>query len=493
VPVYSAHRGIYNFRVRTPVTPTPTPAAANYLIVSDLHVRGGFENPTQGLYHFDAEFADFLRYYRLHRASTRPWTLIIAGDFIEFRYVTDLPTPGDRLLHGVTFSQSEMRYGAGTEADKSRWKLDRILRSSHPQLLLSLARFIAEGNHVVVLRGNHDTEMIWPEVQEHLRRLIAEHHPADVSYMAMKEAVSQRLQFAPWFWYVPEVLYVEHGCQYDPFCSFEYFLHPVVPTRPTRIENSISDLSIRYFANQIKLLDAMAVENIRSAGEYVVWVLRGNLAFIPRAVRLYAAMVRGIVAKSGRPDADAERGVCLEHERRLADADARLGLQPGTTAAVHALHATPLMRSVGRALRFLGIDLLACGSLLVGALAVMLAVSPHNVRLPAVGLSAMVGSVLALVGRRRARRILDYENLRRIADRIGHRFSVPYVIFGHSHQAGRWPLANGGTYFNVGTWVPLAKNAYFVYFALTGEGAERAGRLWRWNKPAARPEEFSRP
>ncbi len=479
--------------MHTPVIPTPPPADADYLIVSDLHLRGGFDNPTQGLYHFDAEFADFLRYYRLHRTSTRSWTLIIDGDFIEFRYVTDLPQPGDPLLPGVSFSKAEMRYGAGSEADKSRWKLDRILRSSHPQLLLSLARFIAEGNHVVVLRGNHDAEMIWPEVQEHFRRLVAEHHPADVGYMAMKEAVAQRLQFAPWFWYVPGVLYVEHGCQYDPFCSFEYFLNPVVPTRPTRIENSISDLSIRYFANQIKLLDAMAVENIRSAGEYVVWVLRGNLAFIPRAARLYAGMVRGIVSKSGRPDPDAERSVCAEHERRLGDADARLGLPPGTTAAVHALHATPLMRSVSRALRFLGIDLFACGGLVLLILAALLVAYPHHVGLPAIGFGAMVGAVLAVVGMRRARRISDYESLRRIADRIAQRFNVPYVIFGHSHQAGRWPLSHGGTYFNVGTWVPLAKNAYFVYFALTGEGAERAGRLWRWNKAAARPEEFSPP
>jgi len=478
--------------VNAPITAISTLPDTNYLVVSDLHLRGGFNNPTEGLYHFDAEFADLLRYYRLHRASTRPWTLIIDGDFIEFRYVTDLPEPSHPFLRGATFSKGEARYGPGTEADKSRWKLDRILRSSHPQLLLSLARFIAEGNHVIVLRGNHDTEMIWPEVQEHFQRLIAEHHPADVGYLAMKEAVAQRLQFAPWFWYVPDMLYVEHGCQYDRFCAFEYFLNPVVPARPTCIENSISDLSIRYFANQIKLLDAMAVENIRSASEYFLWVLRGHWAFIPRALRLYAGMVRRILAKSGRPDPDAERSVRAEHERRLADADARLGLPPGSTAAVHALHATPVMRSVSLALRFLGIDLFACGGLLLVILVYLLAAYPLRLSLPAAGVAAAAGAVLVVVGARRARRILDYENLRGVADRIAQHFNVPYVVFGHSHQAGQWQLSNGGTYFNVGTWVPLAKNAYFVYFAITGEGADRSGRLWRWNKAAARPEEFSR-
>src|SRR5574341_1169157 len=189
--------------------------AFDYLIVSDLHLRGGHRNQTGGLYHFDEEFADFLRYYRLHRAADRPWQLIINGDFIEFLYVTDPPDPNDRLLWGATFAASEYRYGAGTEAEKARWKLDRILRTSHPQLLLSLARFVAEGNHVAVLRGNHDSELFWPEVQHHFRRLIAEHHPADVSYMVMKEAVAQRVQFPEWFVYVPGLLYVEHGSQYD--------------------------------------------------------------------------------------------------------------------------------------------------------------------------------------------------------------------------------------------------------------------------------------
>src|SRR5262249_25795946 len=180
--------------------------AWDYLLVSDLHLRGGFHNRTEGLYHFDEEFADFLRYYRLHRAAARPWRLIIGGDFIEFLYITDVPDTGEPLLRGATFHDSEYRYGAGTEAVKSRRKLDTILRSSHPQLLLALARFVAEGNEILLLRGNHDIEMSWPEVQDHFRRLVAEHHPEEFSYMAMKEAVAQRIQFPQWFWYTPGLL-----------------------------------------------------------------------------------------------------------------------------------------------------------------------------------------------------------------------------------------------------------------------------------------------
>ncbi len=463
----------------------------DYLIVSDLHLRGGFNNPTAGLYHFDEEFADFLRHYRLHRASKRPWQLIIGGDFIEFLYVTDLPDPNTALLRGVTFDDSELRYGASTEAPKARWKLDMILRHSHPQLLLALARFVAEGNSIQILRGNHDVEIFWPDVQEHLRRLIAEHHPDDVGYMAMKDAVAQRVQFADWFAYVPGLLYAEHGCQYDQFCCFQHFLYPVVPTRPTRIQNSISELSVRYFTNQMKTINAMAAENIDSIGAYVGWVVRGNASIIPRVLRLYAGMVRRIMAKSGRGDRAAEAAVRAEHDRRVAATDVRLGLAPGTAAAVDALHATPVMRSRMAAARFLALDLFAAGGVLFAAVAVVLIAYPART-----GLLAIVGAVAAVglifyIGALRFRRVLAYGQLREVADRLGELFQVPYVILGHSHDAQLRPLRAGRSYVNVGTWVPDGQAAYFVYFAVTGDGPERRGRLWRWNKRDAQPEPFN--
>jgi UDP-2,3-diacylglucosamine pyrophosphatase LpxH len=467
-----------------------TDSSFNYLIVSDLHLRGGFNNPTVGLYHFDEEFADFLRYYRLHRGSNRSWHLVIGGDFIEFLYITDQPNPDERMLRGCTFLDSEYRYGAGTEAPKARWKLDRILRSSHPQLLLALARFVAEGNSITLLRGNHDAEMFWPEVQEHFRRLIAEHHPDDVSYMAMKEAVARRVQFAEWFLYVPELLYVEHGCQYDPFCSFQYFLNPVVPEHPTRIAMSIAELAIRYFTNQMKMINAMAAENIKSVSEYIGWVLRGNLKNMPRTFRLYTAMVRRVLAKSGRPDAEAEDAVRAEHERRVAAVDARYGLPRGTATAVDALHATPVMRYPFATARFLALDLI------VGALALALAAGAVFVWYPAqIGLLALVGALaagssIAYIGALRFRRVSEAAQLHRTAERIAQLFRVPYVVFGHSHGAGKWRLPSGSTYVNVGTWVPEGEAAYFVYFAAEGAGPDRTSRLWRWNKAKREPEPF---
>jgi UDP-2,3-diacylglucosamine pyrophosphatase LpxH len=460
----------------------------DYLIVSDLHLRGGWDNPTSGLYHFDEEFAEFLRHYRLQRGSTRPWTLVIGGDFIEFLYITDMPAAGEPLLRGVALTDDERRYGLGSEAAKARWKLDVILRSSHPQLLIALARFIAEGNEIVVLRGNHDVEMFWPEVQEHFARLIAEHHPAEVSYLDMKRMLASRLRFVEWFFYVPGRLYVEHGCQYDPFCSFEYFFDPVVPERPAEIEAAISELAIRYFTNQMKLVNAMAAENIKSVSQYVVWLFRANFSSLPAIFGLYGGMIRRVLAGSGPHDVAAERAVRGVHEDRMRSFEREAGLPEGTANEIDRLHVRPIMRDRLATIRFLALDLWAAGFALVAAAVGVLAFA--SAKLGALAMLGAFGAVGLLIyaGSIRLAGVTQAHELEKVAARVASITGVANVVFGHSHRAGAWPLDAGVMYLNVGTWVPVGEKAFFVYALLTGE--ERSARLARWNKETARPEPF---
>lgn len=472
--------------------PAVTETTHDILIISDLHLRGGWDNP-QGLYHFDEEFAGFLRYYRLHHGTGRRWQLVIAGDLIEFLYLTSLPPADSPLARGVTHTANEQRYGVGNEAEKTRWALDVILRSSHPQLLLALARFVAEGNQIVILRGNHDSGLFWPEVQEHLRRLIAEHHPDDVGYLDMKRAVAERVLFPQWFWYVPGAIYVEHGCQYDPFCSFEHFLNPVVPERPTQIEMSISELAIRYFTNQMKVLNGLAAENIKSVSEYVGWVVRENLGILPRIFALYGLMVTNVMAKSGGRDRRAEEAVRQEHRKRLAETDARFGLPAGTAAAVDALHETPVMRSKLATARFLALDLWASGAGLFLSALVILIWFPAMIGLIGVLAAAGLIGLVIYIGALRFRRVTEAARLHETAQILADRFAVSHVVFGHSHAAGVWPLRDGASYVNVGTWVPVAEDAFFVYFSMTGEGADRQAQLWRWNKRLGEPQPFDAP
>ena len=204
------------------------------------------------------------------------------------------------------------------------WKLDRVLRS-HPQLLLALARFLLAGNEIYILRGNHDVEMYWPQVQEHFRLVLAQHHPADTNYLEMKAAIQARLHFLPWFYLDQGLLYVEHGCQYDPFCTNEHNLCPVLPDRPEQIHLPLSAFSMRYFAARIAMVDPAAIENVNSIPRYLGRLLAKNPLLAFRLPYYYVEMIARTLRKVNRPWPDAERAIADREGRGPARAgeDAR--------------------------------------------------------------------------------------------------------------------------------------------------------------------------
>jgi hypothetical protein len=181
--------------------------------------------------------------------------------------------------------------------------------------------------------------------------------------------------------------------------------------------------------------------------------------------------------------------VRAEQEKCLAQTDERFGLPAGTCKAVDAMHARPVMRSKLATARFLAIDLWLSGFVLVVAALVIVLWYPARIGLLGVlGAVALIGLVI-YVGALRFSRITEASRLHETAQHIADRFRVSHVVFGHSHAAGVWDL-KGATYVNVGTWVPVAEDAFFVYFSLTGEGSDGRGELWRWNKVDASRSSF---
>jgi UDP-2,3-diacylglucosamine pyrophosphatase LpxH len=468
-----------------------TPAAPaddfNYLVVSDLHLSEADRNPAGRFFHFDEDFADFLRHYRLTYVGQRRWRLIIDGDFIEFFQMTEAPAPGERLLRGVRLTASDRRFFPGTEWEKSVWKMDRVLRS-HPQLLLALARFLLAGNEVYVLRGNHDVEMFWPQVQDHFRLLLAQHHPAESTYMETKEAVQARLHFRPWFFLEKDLLYVEHGCQYDPFCTNEHNLCPVVPDRPHQLALPFSAFSMRYFAARIAVVDPAAIENVNSIPRYLGRLLARHplQAFV--IPYYYVEMIVRTLGKVGASAPAAERVVAAREASARAELERMYDLPPATVAALEALREPSILRSLPATIASFSLDIVTLG--LAAVTSIWLAAPrTRRGRLGAGALSGLLAAGLTGAWVRRASHINDHRNLRTIARRIADTVGVRYVVFGHSHEPDAHRLTGNGErwYFNVGTWVPDLHEGQFVYMQLAREGAG-AAQLMRWNRRWQRPE-----
>lgn len=466
----------------------------NYLVISDLHLQEADKNPAGRLFYFDQEFADFLRHYRLFHIGKRRWKLIIDGDFIEFYHIPHQPSPDDKLLRGVSLTETDIKFFPGTEWQKSVWKLHFIL-SSHPQLLLALARFVADGNEIFILRGNHDLEFFWPEVQDHFRLLVAQHHPVDKSYIEMKLAVKNSIHFVPWFYLEKDLLYVEHGHQYDPYCSNKNNLCPVLEGNPRQLELALSAFTMRYFVARIHKIDPAAMENVSSIPKYLTHLIRNNwkqAAAMPLYyLEMLARTLRKVRWRRG-DDASAANQIEQMKGRFLEGIKAAYGLPDETLRRLEALSSEPVLLSWWHTLQCFYIDLLVGGFL---AAIVGTRVASHLALLKGWGSSlliAVVVGVILLEGKRRIGSFNDHRNLRDIARAIRDTVGCRYVVFGHSHDPDACPLSpsHDHWYFNVGTWVPRRGDGQFIYLEiLTGDHGSTA-RLMRWDRRRQQPADL---
>jgi UDP-2,3-diacylglucosamine pyrophosphatase LpxH len=460
----------------------------NYLIISDLHLKESEKSPAGRLFYFDQDFTDFLRHYRHTYAGARRWRLIVGGDFIEFYHrINEQPDPQNRLLRGSELYETDLKFYPGTEWRKSVWKLDRILRS-HQLLLISLARFVHEGNEIYILRGNHDLEFYWTQVQDHFRALVAEHHPAGVTYLEMKRLVQERVRFVPWFYFEPGLLYVEHGHRYDPYCSNAHNLCPVLPRQPERLEMAFSAFTMRYFVARLQYADPASMENFGSVPKYLLRIFSNNLGQLLEIPAYYWEMVvrtLGKVNKDQAPDPELE-----EREARTCEEVRRAyGLSPEAIRTLAGLALPPVLVSRWETLKCFLLDLqvVTVGLLAVGVGGWLWGGEPAvSWGAAAVGLGAVVW-----LGRRRILAFNDHRNLRALASTIREAVGCRFVVFGHSHDPDAHPLSadKASWYFNVGTWVPRGREGQFIFLEILQEGGGPVARLMRWSRAAHEPVE----
>jgi hypothetical protein len=196
----------------------------NLIVVSDLHLSEGRGPVTKRYsrnedFFFDESFCRFLKY--LERESSRHqkmWKLIIAGDMIDFLQVTSLPKSGE-----VTFdiSEREEKFGLSTEEVKTVWKLKKIM-DGHWRFFQGLANFLNSGHKVIIIPGNHDIEFVYEQVQHTLQDELTKY----LTEVPREANLETNPEFMPWFYYEDDLVYVEHGHQYDSLNSFDFFLCP---------------------------------------------------------------------------------------------------------------------------------------------------------------------------------------------------------------------------------------------------------------------------
>ncbi len=437
----------------------PPPLLPNLLVLSDMHLGEASKDRTRIRYLKaavveDREFCAFLEHFQSHRRNGRPWCLLLAGDVFDFLALSLAPDP-DRAeeRYGFRPSPRERKLGLENSAAKTRWKLDRIL-DRHPAVLTYLADFVASGNELVFLRGNHDAELFWPEVQRALVRRLEDTNFGDEAVAeGEREAFCGRIGFRDWFFHLPGEIHVQHGHQYDEFCSLQRVLVPLRPGAEEHMELAPTAILIRYGISRVPGVRTHDKDEFRTL-DYLRWLWR-----LPRAtsVALVTAYFRvlGEQVRYWRGVKRADPGALQERQAAALRDEAERGpLSLPTLQAMDRLHATPGNLGYGPIVSSMFFD--SIGALLFTPLVALLwlLVSPLPGWATGLGLLALVLGILALVRHTSRRRDTEVPpKLRRAAAALAPLVQTPWIAMGHSHRAERVELGRGAQYVNTGCWL----------------------------------------
>lgn len=460
----------------------------NILVISDLHLgedikpfsRPG-ENQVSWLRHvvkLEHELEAFLEHHTTQRLDGRPWRLVINGDMVDFLSVCLFPREDE-----LDASEEERRFGYGFHAAAAVRKL-RSVAERHHGVFQRLAAFLAAGNELHIVLGNHDVEFYWERVQDAFRDLlVARIDPQLVDRPEERAVYDAVIQFHPWFYYQEGLCYIEHGHQYDEYCSFDYVLNPA-EAQGDNLILSIGSAGSRYVCNLLPEIDPHGQEDWHWT-EYFRAGLRNGLRGAMRLAASYVFMLwqlfnawrllRQRVVDSVRRSQHLERLRALAHRYRLSE-EALLALD--------GLRKPTVIRSLARLLNTFFLDRFAVAVLCLTILSSVLAWAP-GAYWKAAGVLATLLAFRVVDRILAQQRMLDSETqMKAVPQLIRRIIRAPYIVFGHSHDPGAHALDDGGWYFNTGTWVPAGRpgllNAFTHLMIRHDAGGPRAElRQWR--------------
>jgi UDP-2,3-diacylglucosamine pyrophosphatase LpxH len=434
----------------------------HYLVVSDLHLcdiedhADGWKHHKSGAWVFDTELEAMVQSFLDRLSSDDKLTFVLNGDIFDFDLVTAVPESP-----AFAVRSTERHYGLDATAAKSAWKLERIL-DDHPVFVHLLARLMVAGHRVVLVIGNHDRELCFPEVAAVLRQRIA---AVTASLLATTdtspEAVADLADLAdlviePWFFCAPGEIYVEHGHQYDFYSSFQYNLEPLVEMHgEPSIALSTGNLSNRYLLSNIGFFNPHATDFILSGYGYLRHWLR-HYAFSRRMLMFtwFIGSVRALVALF-RIRSRLKLHPPRDYERHVHAAGLRYGLEPGLAERLHAMACEPITSRFHKIVREYWIDRVLLSVALTGAtIAIALSGAALWVKLvlPLAVFPLLWLLYAWLAGTNNA---LTTEYRSHVYARgIAALVPVKAVVFGHTHDASTQPLSRDTTFANSGTWAP---------------------------------------
>ncbi|MBX3190525.1 MAG: metallophosphoesterase [Labilithrix sp.] len=453
------------------------------LVFSDVHlgsdIQEGVENGARRSEAVDRDLVRLLTHYRAQKPEAGRWRIVIAGDFIDFIGMTI--EAAETLVTPLT--AEEVAHGLGNACDHARLKLSRVV-ARHGDVFTALASFVADGNALTIVHGNHDIELHWDEVKEDLRLALLERALSERGDLD-RAAFLDRIEYSPWFFYRAGVAYIEHGHQYDPLCATEHIMAPLSPLDPRRVARGFCDTLLRYVVRRTRGLKEHGHEHV------------GLAHYIRFGARLGLSGMFGLGARFARAAFElfrlrrahfSEAAVILraEHDERVAKLAEATRIGVDRLRALLSLQSPPVTMSIRGIMAGVLLDRLAL-ALVATVLLVALAVygAFHGYAFWGVGVVLVTWSLLhRWLSRRRT--VDPAEALIERAGHLARLFPAAFVVMGHTHVPLTLP-AGAATYVNVGSWAedaagddgeePTAPRTHLVIH-VNGDQAEARFCAW---------------
>jgi len=419
------------------------------LVFSDVHLGSDLNDAGPHVPRspsVDRDLVRMLAHYRATRPPADRWRIVIAGDFIDFVGMSVDPKPDEPIETELT--AEERRNGVGSAEDHARLKLRRVAKR-HADVFEELGKLVADGHALTVLHGNHDIELHWDSLKDDLRELVALAAPEEA-----RPRIREEIDFEPWFFYREGVVYIEHGHQYDPFCSTSFILAPVSPRDPKRVERGYSEELLRAIVRRTPGLKEHGHEN-RGLGSYVGWAFTlGVKGMLDLWTRFFVTVFE--LTRTQRAYlTETAHAMRREHDRRVAERAERTRLEHDRLKELSALQSRPAGTTFRGVLASVMLDRLA---LSVGAV-LLLAVLGLLVRLGTlagywwhgVGVIVALGVVAHFYLSAGRGSVSPAKHMTDRAARISKLFRAPYIVMGHTHVPTS-VRAGEATYINVGSW-----------------------------------------
>ena len=293
------------------------------IIISDTHIGAGGAKEGNKLEDFisDAEFEGWLR--RLVEESDRAdveMELIINGDWIEFLQVPEVSQ------FQPPHSYDASAYTSATVA--AALQRLAIVAAWHPGIFRSLADFLhptPPRRSITVLYGNHDPEMVFPDVQRRIRELLN-----------VTGADADLVAFGPRR-YFKDGVYIEHGNAYvEEVNRFQNADAPFDPGDPTRIERPAGSRFVTNFFNKVEWQRPW-IDGVNPLTSLIFYALAFEPAFALRMIKAFLAVAPDVLFDVAGATATPRASNQILSQIRSSDQEAavaqRLASDPAFAAA----------------------------------------------------------------------------------------------------------------------------------------------------------------